>query len=100
MILYLAWDGLLPEVPAVARLLDQIEASGRVPLAIDLRQQTFSEQDGSAGFYGVMARAAISLERPELAEALWRRAEEKLAYEKDDYYSQVLYLFSRMRIAP
>ena len=98
--LYLAWDGSLAEVPFVVDLIDKIEKTGHVPLSIDIKQQAFSKEEGSGGFYGVMARAALSLDRTELAEKLWKKAEEKLSYEKDDYYSQVLYLFSRMKVAP
>ena len=100
VILYLAWDDSLAEFPAIGNLLDEIEKTGRVPLSIDLKNWKFAVEEGSGGFYGVMARAAISLNRPELAERLWRKGEEKLGYEKDDYYSQVLYLFSRMGMTP
>lgn len=100
VILYLAWDRSLAEVPYVVDLLDTVEQTGHVPLSIDLKDGVFATEEGSGGFYGVMARAALSLDRPQLAESLWKKAQEKLAHEKDDYYSQVLYLFSRMRIAP
>jgi len=98
VVLFLVWDHNLASIPAVDRLLDRIKQSGRVPRFINLKNGEFSKEDGSGGFYAIMARAASALGRNDLAEKLWRKAQEKVHFEKDDYYSQVLYLFARMGV--
>jgi endoglucanase len=100
VVLFLVWDHNLAALPAVNRLLDRIEQTGRVPSLIDLKNGTFSSEDGSGGFYAIMAQAAKTLGRNNLADRLWLKANEKIDFEKDDYYSQVLYLFARMGGGP
>ena len=100
VVLFLTWDDKLATMPAVGQLLDRIEQSGQFPRFIDLKTGVSAKEEGSAGFYAVMARAATALKRNDLAELLWQKAREKVSYEKDDYYSQVLYLLARMGVMP
>lgn len=100
VILFLAWCDRLDTVPAITRLLDKVEQTGTVPRSIDLDKCKPSTEDGAAGFYAIMARAAAGLHRDNLSKKLWQKAKNKLEYEKDDYYSQVLFLLADMLVTP
>lgn len=96
--LYLSWEGKVDAVPGLKNLLERVSALGTAPPSVNLQNQSMSLQDAAAGFYAVLARAAGELGMDALGEKLWTRAEEKVAAEESDYYSNVLYLLARTRL--
>jgi len=98
--LYLAWDENLQALPGISRTLDLVERVGYVPRSVELAGGAVSLDEASAGFYAVYARAAESLGRKEQSRALWKHAREKIAGERRDYYSHVLYLLAQIPFRP
>jgi endoglucanase len=95
-ILYLAWDHNVGSLPGIRGYLDFVERLGYVPCCINLHKNSVSLDDASGGFYAVLARAAEEAGKKEQSNKLWEKAGEKIIYEKDDYYSNILYLLSKI----
>ncbi|MEW6602403.1 MAG: glycosyl hydrolase family 8 [Nitrospirota bacterium] len=98
VVLYLSWDRNLKVLKGLGPYLDFIEQIGYMPSAVNLSEDTISLHEASGGFYAVMARAAMELGRKEQYASLRAKAGEKISYEKDDYYSNILYLLSDIRV--
>lgn len=94
--LYLSWAGAISALPELEDLLRNMDQAGRIPQHIDLTDGSFSQETGSAGFYAIFARAAEDLGMTDTAERWWREAARKFMDEKDDYYSNILYVLSRL----
>ena len=92
--LYLAWDGQLAALPGLERVLDLVERLGYVPEFIDLVRGSAALNPAGAGFYAVLARVARDMGRTDLSRLLQDQARSKLKMEKNNYYSQVLYLLA------
>lgn len=94
--LYLSWAGNISILPELAELLRSFDQAGYIPQRIDLKDGSFSTQSGSAGYYAVFARAAQDLNLSKIAGQWWDMAARKFMDEKDDYYSNILYVLSRL----
>ncbi|PTN35624.1 glycosyl hydrolase family 8 [Desulfonatronum sp. SC1] len=94
--LYLSWAGATSALPELEGLVRSLDQAGHIPQRIDLTDGSFSQESGSAGFYAVFARAAQDLGMLETAERWWNEAARKFMDEKDDYYSNILYVLSRL----
>lgn len=93
-LLYLAWEKnpkFLEGVKAVLKLYGQL---GYIPLYVDLAKDTISLEEAPAGFYAVYARVAERSGHEALSQQLFKKAWEKVATEKDDYYSTSLLLLA------
>jgi len=99
VLLWMAWDESLAQLPGAEQLLDAVASEKNMPLRIDLKENQFADQEASAGFIAVAANCAERLGRKNQAIDLWQRAEEKVQQEEQNYYSQVLYLLARFRRA-
>lgn len=98
--LWAFWNESPEPFPGAEMLLDLIESSGKLPLTIDLNDDSLNEQEAPAGFIAIAANCAQRLNRTEQAEQLWLQAEKKILQEDKNYYSQVLYLLARSRRTP
>jgi endoglucanase len=93
-LLYLAWEKN-PRFPeGLKALLKLYEQLGYIPLYVDLAKDTISLEEAPAGFYAVYARAAEKSGQRALGQQLFKKALEKVATEKDDYYSMTLLLLA------
>ncbi|MFN2268114.1 MAG: hypothetical protein ABR533_07540, partial [Desulfonatronovibrio sp.] len=95
--LYLSWDRSISALPRLIDLMRSFYQAGYIPEGIDLNDGSFSPESGSAGFYAVFARAAQDLGLSEMSAQWWTEAEKKFLDEKDDYYSNILYVLSRLK---
>ena len=93
--LYLAWHGDRQRLSAFSEYLQFVEGAGYLPQRVNLIDGAVAADDAPAGFYAVMGRCAERLERQPLARALLQKAEERVAYEPEDYFSNTLYLLAR-----
>ncbi len=94
--LYLSWAQATSTLPQLEDLMRSFGQAGYIPERIDLADGSFSQESGSAGFYAVFARAAQDLGLSETAGQWWSEAARKFMDEKDDYYSNILYVLSRL----
>ncbi len=94
--LYLSWAGVISALPQLKDLLRSFDQAGRIPQRIGLTDGSFGQESGLAGFHAVFARAAGDLGMPETAGRWWVEAAQKFMDEKDDYYSNILYVLSRI----
>lgn len=99
VLLYLSWDHNIKLLKGFGEYLDVVKGIGYIPISVNLTDDSISMNDASGGFYAVFARAAGDLGREELSRDLWKKAEEKIRYEKDDYYSNILYLLSKINMS-
>lgn len=97
-VLYLAWIDHREALRSWTSVLDWFEKTGAMPVWVDLLNPAVSLDEAPGGFYAVWARAARTLDRQDTARKLQARAQEKVAQEKDDYYSNTLYLLSHVSI--
>ncbi len=98
--LWASWDGSLVRLSGAEKLLKLIESSGRLPVTINLNDNSLSEHEAPAGFIAIAANCAQQLKRTKQAEQLWLQAEKKIRKENKNYYSQVLYLLASSRRIP
>lgn len=96
--LYLAWSGLLENLPRFGHFLAFTHGLGRVPATMDLRTGEPSPEEASAGVYAIFARAAQELGLEEQAAMLQAEAVRKRAEESLDYYSSILYLLAHIDV--
>lgn len=94
--LYLAWDHSLATVPGVEKLFHYYEGTGRLPVFVDLVANSLSLDEAPAGFYAILARSAEAANKGKLASRLWQRAKMKICAEKENYYSQILFLLAKI----
>jgi len=99
VLLWMAWDDSLAQLPGVEQLLDAVASEKNMPLHINLKENKFADQEALAGFIAVVANCAEHLGRKNQAAELRQQAEEKIMLEERNYYSQVLYLLSHFRRA-
>lgn len=97
-VLYLAWIAHREALRPWTSVLDWFDKTGTMPVWVDLLDPAVSLDEAPGGFYAVWARAAQTVERQETARKLQARAQEKVAREKDDYYSNTLYLLSQVSV--
>ncbi len=95
--LYLSWDLDRASLAGFTDVIGLFKKSGSLPARFGLTPGADDEGEAPAGFYAVLARAAETLGDGPGAAALWEKAEAKLANEKEDYYSHVLFLMSKTR---
>lgn len=93
--LYLSWTGTVSLLPGLEQLLGFVEKNGYVPSRVDVVNNLVALDEAPAGYYAVLARAASLSGKKELAAQLQDKAVEKLASEKENYYSYVLYLLAQ-----
>lgn len=93
-LLYLSWIENRDALRMWAPVLDWFDKTGMMPVWVDLLDPAVSLDEAPGGFYAVWARVARSLDRQETARKLQTRAQEKITQEKNDYYSNSLYLLS------
>lgn len=94
--LYLSWAGAISTLPELEDLMRSLDQAERIPQRINLTDGSFAQESGSAGFYAVFARAARDLGMLKTAERWRNEAARKFMDEKDDYYSNILYVLSRL----
>ena len=99
-LLHLAWDGSLKALPAPKALLEMCRKLGYVPLNVDVVMNNISLEEGPGGFYAIYGRVAKDLGEGDFSRSLYQRAAGKIRGEKDDYYSQTLYLLAQEEIKP
>ncbi len=93
-LLYLIWEKHPKWPDGVQTILKLYEQLGYIPLHIDLAKDTISLEEAPAGFYAIYARVADRNGRKTASRRLMNRALEKIAVEKDDYYSMSLLLLA------
>jgi endo-1,4-beta-D-glucanase Y len=93
-ILYLSWEKAPHYPQGMYDILKIYEKQGYIPLYADLQKNTISLDDAPAGFYAVYGRAAEKSGLKALSSSLFKRAFEKAAAEKNDYYSLTLFLLA------
>ncbi|MBF0411869.1 MAG: hypothetical protein HQK70_04050 [Desulfamplus sp.] len=69
---------------------------GYIPAKVDLLDEQISIQEASAGFHAVLAKCAAMVGEKSISESLMKKAEIKIKQEKDDYYSNTLYLLANL----
>lgn len=97
-LLYLCWAENREVLRTWTPVLDWFDKTGTMPVWVDLVNPAVSLDEAPGGFYAVWALVARELERPETARKLQTRAQERVALEKDDYYSNTLYLLSQVSL--
>lgn len=100
VLLYLSWDNNTSVLNRLEPYLDFVESIGYLPCCVNLSEDTISMHEATGGFYAVLARAAGDYGRKEQSRFFMKKAVEKIKHEKDDYYSNILYLLSKINIAP
>jgi len=98
VLLYLSWDRNVKMLKGLDAYLDFVGQIGFLPSTVNLSEDTISLHEASGGFYAVFAVAAGELGKKDRSKFFWQRAAEKISYEKDDYYSNILYLLSKIQI--
>lgn len=92
--LYLNWEDN-PEYPeGLKKIFEFYSKVGYIPRWVDLKTDSVSLKQGSAGFYAVYAAAAMKTGDKALGGKLFKEARAGLENEKDNYYSHVLYLLA------
>ncbi|MEJ5347749.1 MAG: glycosyl hydrolase family 8 [Desulfosoma sp.] len=92
--LYLAWADHREALQQWSGMLDWVDRNESLPLWVDVLEPAVSLDEAPGGFHAVWAAAAQKLNKLKTAEKLWRLAREKVVHEKEDYYSNTLYLLS------
>lgn len=96
--LYLSWEHNVKLLNGLEAYLDFVAQIGYLPSTVNLSEDTISLHDAPGGFYAVFARAAGEAGRQDQSNSLWEKAGQKIIYEKDDYYSNILYLLSKIKL--
>lgn len=100
ILLHLSWEGKLRLLPGAHSLLELAKRLGYVPMKVDLTNDQVSLHEASAGIYAIYSRLARDLGEDGLHRSWEEKAREKIAREKEDYYSHVLYLLSQTNPKP
>ena len=98
--LYLAMAGKIEDLKIFSGYLGLYRRMGYLPSRVDLVEDLVSLDEAPAGFYAVAARAAQLVGDLEAGAKMMKRAEEKIRSEKDDYYSNTLYLLALTMVTP
>ncbi|SLM32434.1 Similar to endoglucanase (Endo-1,4-beta-D-glucanase; carboxymethylcellulase) [Desulfamplus magnetovallimortis] len=93
--LYLAMAEEMEGLKLFSTYIKFLETQKYMPMVVDLFDEQISLHEASAGFHAVMAICAGVLGNAGLEASLMKRADEKIRQEKDDYYSNTLYLLAR-----
>ena len=96
--LYLAWEGMLKELPKWNNVLTLVDTLGYVPKYFDLKNVSVALDPAEAGFYAVFARTAFELGREKLGRQLMDEARKKLTSEPKNYYSHALFLLANAHL--
>ncbi len=95
-LLYLSWVENREALRSWTTVLDWFDKTGMMPVWVDLANPAVSLDEAPGGFYAVWARVALMLNRQETARKLEAQAQARLVQEKNDYYSNTLYLLSHV----
>ncbi|MEJ5364825.1 MAG: glycosyl hydrolase family 8 [Desulfosoma sp.] len=95
-LLYLSWVENREVLRTWTPVLDWFDKTGTMPVWVELQDPALSLDEAPGGFYAVWAQVARVLDRSETARKLQARAQEKVALEENDYYSNSLYLLSQV----
>lgn len=93
-LLYIAPEKELKFPKGLDKMLELYEKLGYMPDWVDLDKNSISLTHSSAGFYAIYGLAAKKIGKEDLSNKLFKEAKEKLAYEKENYYSLSLYLIA------
>jgi len=96
--LWAALDGSVASLPGVRPLLAEMNEEHGPSATINLKTGKRSGNRAPAGFLAVGALCARQLGERQEAHRLQEMADELVRREKDDYYSQALYLLAAMRV--
>lgn len=100
VLLYLAWDHNIKALSKIGKMLDLVDGLGFIPRNVNLALNTVSLDEAPAGFYAVFARVAAEIGEKDKSRAFWKKALERLTLEKNNYYSYVLCLLSKIDLKP
>ena len=94
--LYMAMsNGHKNDLGRFSKYLSFYKTIGMLPNVVDLVDNQISMFTAPAGFYAVFAQCCAMIGEKDLGDELMKTAEKKILSEKDDYYSNTLYLLSR-----
>ena len=93
--LYLSMSKKKKHLRAFSQYLNFYEKLGYLPDIIDLEDKQISMNEAPAGFHAVFSICAKFLGRSRLSKKLMKKANQKIATERHDYYSNTLYLIVR-----
>lgn len=93
-LIYFSFEKAAQFPDGVSEILGIYRKLGYVPLWVDLERNSFSLKSAPAGFYAAYSLASSKAGDKALGIKLSNEAREKLASEKDDYYSFSLYLLA------
>lgn len=93
--LYMAMAGDKQALKPFADIIDKMYKEKVVPAKICLVKMPCPQEEGPAGFYALWGLAAQVLGKQEAAAFFWKEAQNKIAYEGNNYYSAALYLLSK-----
>jgi len=68
---------------------------GYVPVKVDLMDEQIAIMEASAGFHAVFGKCAGMVGESAISKSFMQMAESKIIQEKDDYYSNTLYLLAK-----
>lgn len=94
IILYSSMTNDKPILNKFSEYLKFIEKIGYVPMKVNLKTNTSTQEEGAAFQYFIVSLLAEKIGKRELAEKLKERGHKKLEEEKQNYYSYTLSLIS------
>ncbi len=98
ILLYLSWEKDLEFPKGAEKILDFYRCFGYIPLWVDLLNESISLKSAPSGFYAIFARIAQRKGEKELSKELFLKAQNRIRFERDDYYSFTLYLLSEREV--
>ncbi|MBF0304005.1 MAG: hypothetical protein HQK73_13275 [Desulfamplus sp.] len=93
--LYLAMAGDKKSLEIFKPYLKFCNKIGYVPVTVDLINEQIAIPEASAGFHAVLSKCASMVGETEISKSLMQKADSKIMQEKDDYYSNTLYLLAK-----
>jgi len=93
--LYDSWSKTLIFRQAFKNLVSFFKKNGYLPEYVDIKMGCVSLKPGSAGDYASLAAYAEVNGCHKIARQLMKKADEKILYEKKDYFSASLYLLAK-----
>ena len=94
--LYSSLEGKTRAAEGVKKILHFYGKNGYIPRQVDLVRDTVSKKKAPAGYLAVYAAAAKKLGMNALSRDLMEKAGRMVPGEKDDYYSNTLYLLATL----
>jgi len=93
--LYLAMAGDKKSLEIFKPYLKLCNKIGYVPVRVDLINEEIAISEGSAGFYALLSKCAGMVGEAAISKSFMQMADSKIIQEKDDYYSNTLYLLAK-----